>query len=156
MRRVPRWIAAPSPWLSFAALVSVAACVAQDKAGEPKAPAMDPERSSSPAAAGGAAPPPDAPVMQAAPPGPAGTASGPDRAVAIRAAQREVESAQREVDAAGSDCAAACRALGSLERAAVHLCGLAVDPPDVRRCEDARDSVDRARSRVRASCGGCT
>ncbi len=64
--------------------------------------------------------------------------------------RRAVEAAQRELELAGSDCAAACRALGSMERATARLCAL-----EETACEDVRVRLLRSRERVRASCGGC-
>jgi hypothetical protein len=49
------------------------------------------------------------------------------------------------------DCAAACRALGSMRRAADRLCTL--DPG--RRCTEARARVDEAARKVREACPGC-
>jgi hypothetical protein len=51
----------------------------------------------------------------------------------------------------GTSCAAACRALASLERAADHLCALS-DPSE---CADAKSRVERARDRVLKACGDC-
>jgi hypothetical protein len=64
--------------------------------------------------------------------------------------RRDVEAAQRELETAGSDCTAACRALGSMERATARLCSL-----EESGCEDVRVRLRRARDRVRASCGRC-
>lgn len=50
-------------------------------------------------------------------------------------------------------CATACSALASMERATVHLCGLAGEGD--HRCEDARARVRSATDRVRASCPAC-
>ena len=63
--------------------------------------------------------------------------------------------AQLELEASSSDCAAACRALGSLERAVSRLCELAEAPDDRRRCEDAKQKLDAARDRVRQTCNLC-
>lgn len=50
-----------------------------------------------------------------------------------------------------SDCAAACRALASIRRAADKICGL--DPGE--RCSAARAKADDASRRVRESCPDC-
>jgi hypothetical protein len=63
--------------------------------------------------------------------------------------------AEQALDANGSDCANACRALGSMDRATGVLCGAADTPGEHARCEDAKGRLLRARDRVRASCGGC-
>lgn len=49
------------------------------------------------------------------------------------------------------DCALACRALESMERAADHIC--AIDPGP--RCADARAKVGAASRRVQEACPGC-
>jgi hypothetical protein len=49
------------------------------------------------------------------------------------------------------NCAAACRALASLERAADHLCALS----SASECADARSRVETARDRVAKACGAC-
>ncbi len=50
-----------------------------------------------------------------------------------------------------SDCAVACRALGSMQRAADRICVLSPGPA----CDDARGKVDDARRRVREACPMC-
>ena len=55
--------------------------------------------------------------------------------------------------ASGDPCATACTALASMERATMHLCGLAGESD--QRCEDARARVKSATGRVRASCPMC-
>ena len=50
-------------------------------------------------------------------------------------------------------CVTACAALASMERAALHLCGLAGAGDD--RCQRARDRVKSAGARVSAACPGC-
>lgn len=55
--------------------------------------------------------------------------------------------------AQGDACGTACSALSSMERAAVHLCGLAGEGDP--RCEGARTRVRSAADRVRASCPAC-
>src|SRR5690349_17135316 len=69
--------------------------------------------------------PGDAPPASAPQPGEARGEPRGDRQAALRAARSEILSAQRELEASQSDCAAACRALGSMERATGHLCDLA-------------------------------
>ncbi len=63
-------------------------------------------------------------------------------------AQNEVETA---LGVGTPDCASACRALASLERATDHLCELS-DPSE---CKEAKDRVVKARDRVTKACGGC-
>jgi hypothetical protein len=96
----------------------------------------------------GAVPAPEAAPKTDMTPSTAGAA----RADSLRdpSLHRAVEAAQRELDLAGSDCVAACRALGSMERATARLCTL-----EEASCEDVRQRLLRSRERVRASCGGC-
>jgi len=75
--------------------------------------------------------------------------------MALRAASNEVESSQRELDVAGSDCRNACRALGSMDRAAGRLCELSQGADEGNRCNDAKQRVYSARDRVRTNCGSC-
>jgi hypothetical protein len=99
------------------------------------------------------------PAQPAPGPAPAPTSAPSDandrRVRALRAARTEVDQAQRDLEASMSDCANACRALGSMERATGHLCDLATDRDDRRRCEDAKTAVLRAREKIRAACGSC-
>jgi hypothetical protein len=97
------------------------------------------------------------PVMPPPPPPPPTTpADQPAERVATRlAARAELDRAQRELESAASDCESACRALASMERATSHLCSLADEPDDQRRCDDAKLRLTTARGRVRAACGGC-
>jgi hypothetical protein len=73
------------------------------------------------------------------------------RGVRMNAARGELDRAESQVGAALSDCATACRALESMERAAEHLCAL----DSGSECGRARERLEAARQRVRASCGGC-
>jgi type IV secretory pathway VirB10-like protein len=90
------------------------------------------------------------------PPPPPSPADQPtERGAARIAAGAELDRAQRDLELAASDCESACRALASMERATSHLCSLAEEPDDQRRCDDARLRLSAARGRVRAACGGC-
>ena len=89
------------------------------------------------------------------PPSPSSADQPAERGAARMAARRELDHAQRDLESAASDCESACRALASMERATSHLCSLAEEPDDQRRCDDARVRLTAARGRVRASCGGC-
>ncbi|MEA2751126.1 MAG: hypothetical protein QOI41_5269, partial [Myxococcales bacterium] len=77
------------------------------------------------------------------------------RAAAIQSASRDVEASQRELDVAGSDCRNACRALGSMDRAAGRLCALSRGDGEPQRCDDAKKRVYSARDRVKTTCGTC-
>jgi|GEM_PF-640504 len=104
-------------------------------------------------------PPPPAPSPEAAPASPAqpggGGSAATERSTALRSASNEVESSQRELDVAGSDCRNACRALGSMDRAAGRLCELSQGSDEGYRCNDAKQRVYSARDRVRTTCGSC-
>lgn len=107
--------------------------------------------SASPGGGATFAPPP----AQPPPPPPA-----PEDQRDLRKAERisagaDLDRAVRELDAAASDCESACRALASMERATTHLCSLAEDPGDQRRCDDAKVRLTAAKGRVRAACGAC-
>jgi len=138
--------------------------------GAAKAPASAPGSggaapAEAPANAPYANPPPPVPPpgTSTSSPAPAGEESlsvapsqtGRDREAALRSARTDLERAERELQSSASDCAAACRALASMERATGHLCDLASGPSDRTRCEDAKTKVLAARDRIRASCGVC-
>jgi hypothetical protein len=97
---------------------------------------------------------------QYAPPPPPiapGTAGGtnPDRAIAIGKAGQELDNGQRELDVAAGDCRNACRALGSMDRAAGKLCELVAGSNDAPRCDDAKRRLYSARDKVRETCQRC-
>lgn len=94
-----------------------------------------------------AAPPPTPTAGPFAPP--------PSRAAALSRAATEIDASQRELDVAGGDCRNACRALGSMDRAAGRLCALSQSNDEVRRCGDAKVRVYSARDKVRNTCGTC-
>jgi len=73
-------------------------------------------------------------------------------------ARMRLSQARREFEIATSerDCARACRALESMERAAQQVCELARSPEERRECTSAGEQVDKARSKVQSSCGGCS
>ena len=122
------------------------------------------------ACGGGTSPPSASPAQKAAPPASdhdgdgitdsvdvAPTATGGSENTTIRArARADLDRAERELEASTGDCAAACRALGSMERATRHLCDLvASSPEDAPRCDDAQRKVRAARDNVRSTCGVC-
>jgi hypothetical protein len=99
---------------------------------------------------------PATPSTAAKPRQPNGGGTAPtDRSLALRAASSEIEASQRELDISGGDCRNACRALGSMDRAAGRLCELAQGADEGSRCGDAKQRVYSARDRVRTSCGSC-
>jgi len=97
--------------------------------------------------------PPATPATPATPGG--GASSVPARSMAIQSASNEVESSQRELDVAAGDCRNACRALGSMDRAAGRLCELSQGSDEGQRCDDAKRRVYSARDRVKTTCGTC-
>jgi hypothetical protein len=70
-------------------------------------------------------------------------------------ALQSLDHAEADLRSASSDCASACRALASMERATGELCSLTGEGDDASRCEDARRRLLGARDRVKQSCGGC-
>ena len=90
-------------------------------------------------------------------PAPTGDGTGSDSRLRVDAKKgsSEIDAAQRELDDAGADCKNACRALGSMDRAAGRLCKLSQTAEDRARCDDAKVKVYKARDRVRAACTTC-
>jgi hypothetical protein len=74
---------------------------------------------------------------------------------AIARAKGDIDRADRELQTAAGDCATACRALASMERATSHLCRIAGAADDRDRCDEAKTKVLLARDRVRTTCGSC-
>ena len=154
-------------------LVVVAACARQKS--EPQSPASvgasAPAGDAAPAAGGAGgypqqqyggqpgqpAPPPPSPTTAEAPKAePATPSTSPQsRSMALSKASNDIEAAQRELDVAGSSCQNACRALGSMDRAAGHLCQLTREDNTHDRCDDAKRRLFNARDKVRGSCGTC-
>lgn len=141
-------------------LACAPASKAPPRAAESNAPAQA-YGQQAPASPPGAAQP-EATDRYAPPPPPApGTAPGQgggaatSRTIALRNASSEIETSQRELDVAAGDCRNACRALGSMDRAAGKVCELAQGEGEGQRCDDARRRVYSARDRVKATCGGC-
>jgi type IV secretory pathway VirB10-like protein len=148
----------------------------------PKSPSSEPAAPASAATAGGppstpAAAPQAAPVTTPAPREPAAEPALPAEADSATASVRksdkapskdapaasrstaevrgDLERAQRELDIAGSDCRTACRALGSMDRAAGRLCTLARSSDERDRCSDASAKVKTARDKVKRTCTSC-
>ena len=134
--------------VGFVALVAVACGGAAKEAPEAATPAASPAQ---PQGYPPGPPPPPSASTGGAQPGSVPSS----REVAIQQARSDLDSAQRELDVSASDCRAACRALGSMDRAAGHLCSLAQEQPERDRCEDAKKSVRGARDKVKATCGSC-
>jgi hypothetical protein len=135
--------------IAAASLLLLAGCAVAPKAASP---ATEPQE-----AAAGA--PAQAAPSTAAPPAPTEapadvtkSATAPGASAASADSSSELDRAQRELDVAGGDCQNACRALGSMDRAAGRLCKLAQasDP-----CGAAKDKVVKARDKVKRTCGSC-
>jgi hypothetical protein len=154
------------------ALGLVAACAAAPSKSAPASPAADsPERYGAPAGypqepasqpgyAQPPPPPPQAPGQLGQPPSgapaqPGAGAAGGSRSTALQGAVGELESSQRELDVAAGDCRNACRALGSMDRAAGRLCELAQTSEEQRTCADAKGRVYSARDKVKSTCRSC-
>ena len=112
------------------------------------------------AACGGSAEPSQTPSNAVSPPPEGSTdvhtatpsnTGGGARSPEIAGARAEIDRAEERIAAAQSDCAEACRALASMERAADHLCAL----DSGAECSRVRSRVEAARERVRATCGDC-
>jgi hypothetical protein len=69
----------------------------------------------------------------------------------------QLAEARRQLDVAAGqrDCASACRALDSMERAAGQVCELARSNDERRTCRAAEEQVGSARARVKSACGEC-
>lgn len=67
----------------------------------------------------------------------------------------QFENAEALTLSAGADCAGACKALKSMQRSAVGICGLSSTDSDKVRCQAAQDRVRAARDRIRNACGQC-
>ncbi len=124
---------------------------------------------------GNAPPPPMPPAYPTAAPSAAGlqptesgatpaqakstTPLGPGDMAGLSRAQRNLlddfNVAEAAMLSAGQDCAAACRALRSMQRAASHLCAMASNDEERERCRSAQERVRAARERIRAACTQC-
>jgi hypothetical protein len=67
-------------------------------------------------------------------------------------AWRELQTARGELDATTGDCALACKALASMDRATSHVCSVS---PDEAHCGNAKETLKTARKKVRAECMAC-
>jgi hypothetical protein len=138
-----------------------AAAASNPTVAEPSTPAATPPQSSQTTQTTqpvqpGYTPPPSAAPAPAQPGGGEKSITPPlSRGAALNRAARDLEGGARELDVAASDCTSACRALGSMDRAAGLLCQLAQDNDETRRCADAKERVYSARDRVKKTCGSC-
>jgi len=89
-------------------------------------------------------------TRSAAPP-PSGASQHSADWFTVGAGRSDFKRTVEEFDRVSADCANACKALASLQRAADHLCAVA----EPEECSDARVRVDRARRAVESQCGGC-
>jgi len=81
-----------------------------------------------------------------------GTLGALDAGASGERMELERQLAQDYATLSTSDCATACRALASMQRAADRICALAPG----KSCDDARAKVDDATRRVREQCPTCT
>jgi hypothetical protein len=120
-----------------------------------RSPAMQPPPGRTPSQDDAAESPAFAPPPPEAAPAAGGAAAPDGRALALTRAQRDLDVARRELEVAAGDCQSACRALGSMDRAAGRLCELADAEAARPRCEEAKRALYAARDRVRTTCGDC-
>ncbi len=118
-----------------------------------------------PEAQGGFATPPGTSVQQPTTPPPRATEASapppppnPDSAMTHKESEARAFGGgdvpgQAATGASSSPCETACRALASMNRAAMHICALAGDDSD--SCTNARERVRNATERVRQSCSEC-
>jgi hypothetical protein len=142
-------------FVAFALAASLGACAASKEAEPAKA---------APPPAAGYPPPPDsmAPGGAVAPTGtapqgpPSSTETPPGTAPKeAETLWLEFERFDRELALSTNDCATACRALASLERAAKRVCDGAAQLGEGGRCGEATKRLREARGRVRAACTRC-
>jgi hypothetical protein len=88
------------------------------------------------------------------PQAPGGAGASP-REAALKKAVSDLETSQRELEQSGTDCKSACRALGSMDRAAGHLCEMSQTSDEKNRCEEAKVKLYSAREKVRTACTTC-
>jgi hypothetical protein len=67
----------------------------------------------------------------------------------------ELDQSQQAVENAAGDCAVACRALASMERAAARLCSLAERDEDKKTCDGAKQKLEASRETVKRTCTSC-
>lgn len=79
------------------------------------------------------------------------TEAPPPPAPELGNAQDDFESNRKKIEGPGLKCEDACKALGSMDRAAGRICGL--DNGD--KCVDVKQKLYSARDRVKASCQTC-
>lgn len=135
------------------AALAAQGCSADRPAASPTAPPSPSRSMGSPAAEPAAAYPPQA-SPPSAPAGGAVPSAGATDAHPDAPAARELDKSERELAVAAGDCTTACRALGSMDRAAGHLCSLH-GSTDAPRCTDAKTRVYSARAKVKSTCGSC-
>ena len=123
---------------------------------QPGAPAPEAEQGYGQQPSGGAAPSP-APTQPtdqrfAEPPAePIGPSDLPAE-VALKEAQSDFDRAESELSSAGRDCALACKALGSMQRATERICSLSPETAADGRCRRARERLGAAQGRVQRGC----
>jgi hypothetical protein len=136
-------------WAGAVLLLCISGCGGAAPSQAPAAVPESPAGSAAPGVFAPAPPPPPPPTSPAEP------EKKEEREARRSMAEGALSRAQRDLELAATDCAAACRALASMASATAHLCSIADEPPDQRRCEDAKERLSAARNRVRTACGTC-
>jgi hypothetical protein len=97
------------------------------------------------------------PEMESEPPAAAAPPGMPESTRSSSRASIQLSQAKRELDVATSrrDCKAACRALASMERAALQVCEIARSSEERQSCKTAEGDVADAKKRVQTACGAC-
>jgi len=88
--------------------------------------------------------PPPREKVELQPPASGGTPVADPKAVA------DLDTGERRIDVSGGDCAAACDAVGLMNRARIKLCS-----PRTSACDDAERREGDARKKVVGFCGPC-
>jgi hypothetical protein len=136
---------------ALALAVALGACAMQRESAPPKAP-PEPAYAAPPGAPPSPPPAEAAPAPQpAAPPADASGAAGQG----ADPLWLEFEGLDRALSLSTGDCAMACRALASLERAAKRVCESSGQLGEGGRCGEATKRLREARGRVRAACTRC-
>lgn len=131
---------------------SLGACAAPKEAAEPPSPPPAAPAGDAPAA--GASPGYPGSMTPVPPPAPADAAPKATEPSA-EPLWLEFERFDRAVALSTGDCATACRALASLERAAKRVCEGATQLGEGGHCGEATRRLRDARGRVRAACPRC-
>ncbi len=137
-------------WMRASLFLALASCASSGSTSRPSVPPGAPMEPSPPAAPA-AASETTAPAM-AAPPG---SSDQDEMNMAVAPSSRSNDLDRAEHMIAAGDCATACRALGSMERAVALLCAQSRRDGDAGSCASAKARLAASRKHVRDSCGAC-